>query len=68
MVFLACVRSRQKPNTNEIVGGGTAIACHLINIAYNLGKYIKRDPSKNEFREGGDPKILTRESRGEYKV
>ena len=66
--FLACVRSRQKPNTNEIVGGGTAIACHLMNIAYKLGKPFKWDPAKNEFKEGGDVKMLTREYRGDYKV
>lgn len=66
--FLACVRSRQKPITNEIVGGGTAIACHLINIAYLLGKPFKWDPAKNGFTEGGDVKLLTREYRGEYKV
>ena len=66
--FIACVRSRQKPNTNEIVGGGSAIACHLMNIAYKLGKPFKWNPAKNEFTEGGDVKMLTREYRGEYKV
>jgi predicted dehydrogenase len=67
--FLDCVRSRKKPITNEIVGGGTAIACHLMNISYLLGKPFKWDPAKHEFAGGtGDSKFLTREYRGEWTV
>ncbi|MCX6903639.1 MAG: hypothetical protein NTW03_09215 [Verrucomicrobia bacterium] len=29
--FLDCVKSRQKPNTNEQVGARSAICCHLLN-------------------------------------
>jgi predicted dehydrogenase len=66
--FLACVRSRKQPITHEGIGGGTAIACHLMNIAYLLGKPFKWDPAKNQFADGTDPKFLTRDYRGEFKV
>jgi len=39
-----------------------------MNIAYLLAKPFKWDPAKNQFVEGGDAKMLTREYRGEYKV
>ena len=67
--FLTCVRDRKKPITNEIVGGTSAIACHLMNISYKLGKNFKWDPAKNTFADGtGDAKFLTRDYRGEFKV
>ncbi len=67
--FLECVRERKKPNTNEIVGGGSAIACHLMNIAYRTGTAFQWDPVKNQLAGGGiDPAQLTRAYRGEWKV
>ncbi len=67
--FLGAVRSRKKPITHEGIGGSTAIVCHLMNIAYLLGKPFKWDPLKHEFTGGtGDPKFLTRDYRGEWKV
>ena len=67
--FAGCIRNRKKPITHEGVGGGTAIVCHLMNIAYVLGKPFKWDPLKHEFTGGtGDPKFLTRDYRGEWKV
>jgi predicted dehydrogenase len=67
--FLSCVRSRKKPITHEGVGGGTAIVCHLMNIGYLTGKPFKWDPVKHEFAGGTcDPKFLTRDYRGEWKV
>ena len=65
--FLDCVRNRKKPITNEIVGGGSAIACHLMNIAYRTGSEFKWDPIKNKLvGDTINPKELTREYRGEY--
>jgi predicted dehydrogenase len=67
--FLKAVRARTKPITSEIVGGRSAIACHLINIAYRTGKTLKWDPAANTFREDSCAlSELTRSYRGEWKV
>jgi len=67
--FLACVKSRQKPITNEQIGGRTAICCHLMNLAYRYHQKIKWDPAKLAFVKGsGDPKWLTRDYRAPWKV
>jgi predicted dehydrogenase len=66
--FLACVKSRQKPICDVGIGASTAIACHLMNMAYWYGANFKWDPAKNQFTSGGDPKWLTREYRGEWKL
>jgi hypothetical protein len=66
--FLACVKSREKPVCDVAIGASSAIACHLMNFAYWYNGNFKWDPAKNNFTSGGDPKWLTREYRGEYKV
>ena len=67
--FLACVQSRQKPITSEIVGGGSVICCHLMNLAYYHGEKMKWDPAQHQFVGGtGDPAWLTREYRSPWKV
>jgi predicted dehydrogenase len=66
--FLNCIQTRKKPNTNEIVGGGSVICCHLMNLAYYHGQGIKWDPDRKVFTGGtGDPSWLTRDYRG-FKV
>ncbi|MEM9283877.1 MAG: Gfo/Idh/MocA family oxidoreductase [Verrucomicrobiota bacterium] len=65
--FLQAVVNRTKPITDEIVGAGSAICCHLMNIGYYHHQGVKWDPAKNEFAEGsGDPKWLTRDYRAPY--
>jgi predicted dehydrogenase len=67
--FLDCVKSRKKPVTSEIVGGHSAICCHLMNQSYFHNAGFKWDPAKSEFAGGtGDPKWLTREYREPWKV
>lgn len=67
--FLNSVKTRQKPITSEQVGGRSAICCHLMNQAYYNHAKILWDPAKFAFRDGsGDPKWLTREYRGPWKV
>ncbi len=67
--FLACVESRKKPITNEIVGARSAICCHLMNQAYYNGEIIKWDPKNNTFADkSGNSKWLTRDYRGQWKV
>jgi predicted dehydrogenase len=67
--FTDCVVSRKKPITSEIVGGRTAICCHLMNQAYYNHQAIKWDPKKLALVGGsGDPKWLTRDYRGPWTV
>jgi len=67
--FLECVVSRKKPITNEIVGGRTAIACHLLNQAYYNHATIEWKPKRMKFaRNGGKAEWLTREYRGPWTV
>lgn len=67
--FLNSMRMREKPITPETVGARTAIACHLMNLAYYHGQKIEWDPAKNAFAGGtGKPEWLTRDYRGEWKV
>lgn len=66
--FLQAMQSRKKPITNEIVGARTSIACHLLNQTYYNQAAIAWNPHKNTFAKGGDPKWLTRNYRGRWKV
>jgi predicted dehydrogenase len=67
--FLNCVKSREKPITNEIVGGRSAICCHLLNQSYYHQAKILWDPEKLELKPGGgDPAWLTRDYRAQWKV
>jgi len=67
--FLSCVKARKKPITNEQVGGRTVICCHLMNVAYLNHQKVQWDPAKLAFAQGhGDPKWLTRDYRGSWKV
>jgi predicted dehydrogenase len=67
--FLACVKSRKKPITNEQVGGRSAICCHLINQSYYHHAHLKWDPAKFKFIAGtGNPKWLTRDYRSPWSV
>ena len=62
------MKSRQKPVCDVGIGASSAICCHLMNFAYWHGASFKWDPIKHTFTSGGDPKWLTREYRGEWKV
>ena len=65
--FLQAMRARTKPVTSEIVGGGTAIACHLMNISYYNETSFDWDPKKNDFANGsGKAEWLTRDYRCPY--
>jgi len=67
--FLDCLESREKPITNEQVGGRTAICCHLMNQAYYNHATIKWNPEKLDFQpEGGQASWLTREYREPWSV
>lgn len=67
--FLDCVKARTKPITNEIVGGRSAICCHLMNQAYYNHATIHWQPKKMRFERGtGDPAWLTRDYRSPWDV
>ena len=66
--FLYAMKTRKRPITDEIVGARTSIACHLLNQTYYNQTAIAWDPKKNTFAKGGDPKWLTRNYRGQWKV
>ncbi len=62
--FLDCVATRERPITDEIIGGRTAIACHLLNQAYYNHTVIKWSPEEMRFADdSGQPEWLTREYR-----
>lgn len=65
--FLNSVADRSKPITDEVVGAGSAICCHLMNIGYYYNANVKWDPATNQFAEGtGNPAWLTRDYRSPY--
>lgn len=67
--FLDCVESREKPITSEIVGGRSAICCHLLNQAYYNHEVIQWKPGEMSFALGsGKPEWLTRDYRAPWSV
>ena len=67
--FLQAIKTRKRPITDVEIGARSATGCHLINLAYFHGQRMQWDPAKNDFTGGtGDPKWLTREYRGGWKV
>jgi hypothetical protein len=47
--FLACVRSREKPNGDVLAGHRSAQASHLGNISYMQKRRIDFDPVREEI-------------------
>jgi len=67
--FLDCMGTRTKPITNEVVGGRTAICCHLMNQAYYNRETIKWKPEPMRFAwRGGEDAWLTRDYREPWTV
>lgn len=67
--FLDCVESRSKPITNEIVGGRSAICCHLMNQAYYNHAELEWKPKQMRFASGGgEDEWLTRNYREPWTV
>ncbi len=67
--FLDCMRSRQRPITDERTGAHSVICCHLMNIVYLHGQDVRWNPKGLAFaKKSGDPAWLTREYRKPWKV
>ena len=47
--FIACMKTRQKPNCNVEIAANTAINAHLGNIAFKAGRKVYWDKDKNLF-------------------
>jgi len=47
--FLACVKSRERPNADVEIGSRSVTVCLLGNIAYWLGRPIRWDPQREEI-------------------
>jgi predicted dehydrogenase len=61
--FIESIRTRKPPICNVEVGAGTAICCHLLNIAYRSGQTVKWDPAKRELISGDKSLIWYRKER-----
>ncbi len=66
--WLNSIKTREKPICDVAIGASTAISCHLMNQVYFHGGTIKWNPEKHVFIGDSDPKWLTREYRGDWKV
>lgn len=66
--WIDCIRSRKDPICKVEIGTRTVNSCHLLNMGYRWGQKFGWDPKAQNFASGGDPKWLTREYRGEWKV
>nr|MCU0706037.1 Gfo/Idh/MocA family oxidoreductase [Fimbriiglobus sp.] len=68
--FLECVKTRETPICDPVVGGGSVIVCHIGAIALRMGPgtKLKWDASKNQFDNADANKMLGREYRTGYKL
>ncbi|MDZ4289964.1 MAG: Gfo/Idh/MocA family oxidoreductase [Prosthecobacter sp.] len=66
--WLNSIQTRKPPIADVAVGATTVISCHLMNMTYWHGANFKWNPADRTFAEGGDPKWLTRDYRGEFVV
>jgi predicted dehydrogenase len=67
--FLAAVKSRRQPIADVETGARTAIACHLLSLAYYHGQRMLWDPNRNAFAAGtGKTNWLHTEYRGDWKL
>jgi hypothetical protein len=47
--WIACMKSRQRPNADVEIAHRSSTVCHLANIARQLGRRLRWDPGKEEF-------------------
>jgi predicted dehydrogenase len=68
--FIECVKTREAPICDPVVGGGSVIVCHTGAIALRMGPgtKLKWDPKTNTFDNKEATKMLSREYREGYKL
>ncbi len=47
--WVNCIRNRQRPICDVLIGASSITVCHLGNIAYWLGRPLKWDPARKEI-------------------
>ena len=52
--FLECVRTRQRPNGDVLIGHRSAQASHLGNIAYVQKRRLDFDPEREEIQNDAE--------------
>ena len=66
--FLNCIKTRQKPICNEVVGASSAIVCHLGNIANRVGETLEWDHKKGLTNNAEANRLLNPPKRDGYTV
>jgi predicted dehydrogenase len=67
--FVDCMRSRKRPRSDVDIGHDSMIACHLGNIAYRLGRYVKWDVEKEKtIGDSEAQKLVSKEYRKPWKL
>jgi predicted dehydrogenase len=65
--FLACVKSRKRPNADlETVGHPSSILCHAGNVAWRIGRQVELDPDTELFVD--DAEANAHRTRPEYRA
>jgi len=67
--FMDCIRSRQQPICNPVVGHRSVTVCHIGNIAVRLGRRLRWNPREERF-EGDDEanRMLSRDMRAPWRL
>jgi predicted dehydrogenase len=66
--WLDCIKSKELPVANVVVGAGSVTACHLVNLAYWHRQKMKWDAKAWKFADEAHNKWLDRERRGSYQL
>jgi len=67
--WIACIRSRAKPNADIEIGHRSATVCHLGNIARWTNRKLRWDPASETFPDDADAnKLLDRHRRKPYEL
>ncbi len=67
--WLDCVRSRGVPSAPVEIGHRTVTVCHLANIARDLKRPLRWDPTKEEFPDDAEAnQLLARPRRDEFEL
>ncbi len=52
--WFECIRTRRRPSSDEEIGHRSASLGHLAIVAYRLGRSLRWDPAKEEFRDDSE--------------
>jgi len=66
--FLTAIKSRKTPIVDVETGHRSATVCNIGNIAFELNKSLKWNPSKERFTDKEANSLLSRKMRKEWKV